>query len=150
MINWMEDQPRSLLEMLWDFCESGDVVSLAKGDTTVLPASCTQISKIGFYIMVRLLKRSMTWMNKVSMKKVKKADAKIFDKLSRLKYGLKKTMPMKGGLQMIEVEKFLAAVDLARGQLTKNITHDNSGKIDMQTHGLWAFGTLKDGAHTPQ
>ena len=49
---------------------------------------------------------------------------------------------------MSQVEKFLASVDLARGQLTNNITHDNSGKIDMQTHGLWAFGTLKDGAHT--
>ena len=100
MITWMEDQPKHLLEVLWDFCDSGDVISLATGDSSALPASCTQFSKIGFYIMLRQLKKSVQNINKQTMKKMKRADPKIFDQLSKLKYGLKKTMAMKGGLQM--------------------------------------------------
>ena len=88
----MEDQPKHLLEVLWDFCDSGDVISLAKGDSTSLPMSCTQISKIGFYIMIRQLKKSMPFLNKQLMKKMKKLNPKVFDELVKLKYGLKKTV----------------------------------------------------------
>ena len=148
MITWMEDQPKGLLEVLWDFCDSGDVISLAKRDSTSLPSSCTQISKIGFYIMLRQLKKYMPFLNKQNMKKMKRANPKVFEELAKLKYGLKKTSPMKGGLQMVLLDKFLLAVDLARGELTSHIDVDVTGKIDMQRLGIWGFAKIADGANT--
>ena len=57
---------------------------------------------------------------------------------------------MKGGMQMSFLDKFLQAMDLARGELTSDIDIDNSGKVDMQRIGIWGFAKIVDGAHTPQ
>ena len=54
---------------------------------------------------------------------------------------------MKGGLAMHLVEKFLLAVDKARGELTHNITVDSHGKVDMEHHGIRGFAKIQDGAH---
>ena len=56
---------------------------------------------------------------------------------------------MKGGLQMGLVEKFLLAVDKARGELTADINIEGNGKIDMQLSGIWGFAKILQGAHTP-
>ena len=57
---------------------------------------------------------------------------------------------MKGGLQIGLLEKFLHAVDKARGELTSEIQVDSTGKVDMQLVGIWGFAKILDGAHTPQ
>ena len=78
----------------------------------------------------------MPFLNKQLMKKMKRANPKVFDELAKLKYGLKKTSPMRGGLQMLYLDNFLLAVDQARGQLTNNIDVNTTGKIDMQRAGI--------------
>ena len=81
---------------------------------------------------------------------MKRANPKVFEELAKLKYGFKKTSPMKSGLQMLLLDKFLLALDQARGELTNNIDVDTSGKIDMQRAGIWGFAKIVDGARTPQ
>ena len=146
----MEDQPRLVLETLVDFCENGDVMSLVKGNSTLLPQFCTQISKIGFYLMIKQLKNSMSWMNKQTSKAAKAAGPKVFDKLIKLKYGLKKTTPMKGGINVAIVEKFLNAVDKTRGQRTKAVTINNASEINLQKHGVWGYGKIDAAATIPK
>ena len=72
---------------------------------------------------------------------MKKLNPKVFDELAKLKYGLRNS-PMKGGLQMSFLDKFLLAVDLARGELTSDINIDSSGKVDMQRVGIWGFAKI--------
>ena len=144
MNEWMEDQPKAVLETLTDFCESGDIMSLVKGDPALLPSSCTSFSKIGFYFMIKQLKKTFTWMNKHTCKDIKAKDPKVFDKLIKLKYGLKKSMPMKGGLSVTIVEKFLLAVDKARCGRAANIKPSPLNLIDMQKNGIWGYAFIPD------
>ena len=72
----METQYRAVLEVLWDFCESGDVHTLVRGDSTVLPETCTSMAKVGFYIMIKQLKKTMPWLNKQGVETLKHLHAR--------------------------------------------------------------------------
>ena len=116
----MENQERSFLEVLWDFCESGDAHTLVRGDSAVLPESCTSMSKVVVVVFFfhhdkAAYKKTMPWLNKQGVKALK-YDIDGIETLRKLKYGIRKTMPIKGGLTIGTVEQFLAAVGKARGK----------------------------------
>ena len=83
-------------------------------------------------------------MNKQTCKDVKQKDPNFFDKLVKLKYGLKKSMQMKGGLSITTVEKFLNAVDKARNTRAAIVKINASNELDLQVYGIWGFANIPD------